>query len=41
MLVSHLEESHVIPALIHKCLLAKRGFRSLQLNPYLTPLDRK
>ena len=34
MLVSNLEESHVIPALIHKCVLAKRGFLFLQLNPY-------
>lgn len=38
MLVSHLEESHVIPALIHKCLLAKRGFLFLPLHPYLTHL---
>ena len=38
MPASHLEESHVIPALIHKCLLAKRGFRFLQLDLYLTPL---
>jgi len=38
MPVSELEGSHVIPGLIHKCFLAKRGFRFLQLKPYFDTL---